>query len=152
MRIIISLLLVAALLASGCGSPTTPAAPVGNQPTRVTRPADLDLGTSKTSDQGLFAVSYQSELDPLTINELHTWIVHVETSDGEPIDDATVVIDGGMPEHNHGMPTQPLVTALGNGDYRVEGMKFQMPGWWTITVSVDAAGQQDRATFNLVLN
>jgi hypothetical protein len=125
---------------------------VGNQPTSETRPADLDLGTSKSSEQRRLAVSYKSELDPVRINELHTWIVHVETPDGEPIDDATIAVDGGMPEHNHGMPTQPIVTPLGNGDYRVEGMKFQMPGWWTITVSVDSDGQQDSALFNLVLH
>jgi hypothetical protein len=118
----------------------------------VTRPADLDVGTSKTSDQGLFTVSYKSELEPLTINELHTWTVHVETAEGQPIDEAAVSVDGGMPEHNHGMPTEPLVTPLGNGDYRVEGMKFQMPGWWTVTVDVSNAGQQDSVTFNLVLN
>jgi hypothetical protein len=153
MRILTPFLLVITLLAAGCGSPA-PSAPAAasNQPTTVTRPADLDLGTSMTSDQGLFTVSYKSELDPLTINELHTWTVHVETADGQPVDDATVSVNGGMPEHNHGMPTEPLVTPLGSGDYRVEGMKFQMPGWWTVTVGVDAAGRQDSTTFNLVLN
>jgi hypothetical protein len=60
-------------------------------------------------------------------------------------------VDGGMPQHNHGMPTQPQVTPLGSGDYRVEGMKFQMPGHWVVTVAVDAEGQQDTATFNLQL-
>ena len=57
-----------------------------------------------------------------------------------------------MPEHNHGMPTQPQVTQnLGGGDYRVEGVQFQMGGWWTITFDIDAGGVQDTVTFNLQL-
>ena len=30
--------------------------------------------------------------------------------------------------------------------------KFQMPGWWTVTVVVAAGDQQDSATFNLLLD
>jgi hypothetical protein len=113
----------------------------------------VDLGTTQTSAGGRFTVAYKSELAPLTINQLHTWTLHIETSDGAPLEDATVTVDGGMPAHNHGMPTQPLVTPLGGGDYRVEGMKFQMPGAWIVTVAItDTAGSPDRATFNLLLD
>ena len=117
----------------------------------VTRPANLDLAATRTTDQGLFDISYTSELDPPTINTVHTWTVHVATPGGQPVDGARVTVEGGMPEHNHGMPTAPLVTPTANGDYRVEGMKFQMPGWWTVTVHVTAGDQQDQATFNLLL-
>jgi hypothetical protein len=151
MRTHILPLFVLVLLLAGCSSPAAPAA-VGGQTDAVARPADMDLATSQPSTQGLFIVSYQSELDPVTINQLHTWTVHVESADGQAVDGATVTVDGGMPEHNHGMPTQPIVTAIGGGDYRAEGMKFQMPGWWTVTVTVDAAGQQDSSTFNLLLD
>ncbi len=151
MRIYSIVFLVLTLLLAGCSSPAAPAA-MGGQTPAVTRPANLDLATTQTSKQGLFTVSYQSELEPVAINQLHTWTLHVAAADGQPLDGAMVTIDGGMPEHNHGMPTQPIVTALANGDYRAEGMKFQMPGWWTVTVTVDSAGQQDSATFNLMLN
>jgi hypothetical protein len=33
----------------------------------------------------------------------------------------------------------------------VDGMKFNMDGWWTLTVSIDGAAGADTATFNLVL-
>ncbi len=115
-------------------------------------PADLDYAVERQSDQGLFTVRYASELDPVSINEVHAWTLHVETADGQPVDDAVITVDGGMPEHNHGMPTQPEVTEnLGDGNYRVEGMKFQMPGWWTITFTIESAGQEDAVTFNLDL-
>ena len=137
-----------------CASPSTPSPRAGQTPA-VTQPADLDLATTQSSHEGKFTVSYKSDLDPVTINKLHTWTLHVADTAGKPLDNATVAIDGGMPEHNHGMPTQPIVTPLGGGDYRAEGMKFQMPGWWTVTVTVTdtvgAAAQPDSATFNLML-
>jgi nitrogen fixation protein FixH len=129
-------------------------APAASNPqaTAAAQATDLDLATTQVSAQGLYTVTYKSELDPITINQLHTWTLRVEDAAGAPLDGATVTVDGGMPAHNHGMPTQPIVTSQGSGDYRVEGMKFQMPGHWIITVAVDAAGQQDTATFNLMLN
>ncbi len=139
-------LLAFSVLMAGCG-PAAPAMQMGSNP-----PADADYGTTRTSDNGLFQATYTPALNPITINELHQWTLHVETADGTPVDDAVIAVSGGMPEHNHGMPTEPKVTeALGNGDYRVEGMQFQMGGWWTITFVIDAAGQQDSVTFNLKL-
>ena len=52
-----------------------------------------------------------------------------------------IQVSGDMPEHRHGMPTQPQVTQnLGGGDYLVEGMRFQMGGWWAVTFAIDADG------------
>ena len=154
MRTFLIFLFPFAVLLGACSSPSTPSAMAGQTPA-VNRPANLDLAATQPSHEGKFTVSYKSDLDPVTINKLHTWTLHVADSTGKPLDNATVAIDGGMPEHNHGMPTQPIVTPLGSGDYRAEGMKFQMPGWWTVTVTVTdtvgAAAQQDSATFNLVL-
>lgn len=115
-------------------------------------PADLDYAPVRLSDQGAFRLSYVSDAQPVPVSRLHGWTLHVETADGKPVDGATIVVDGDMPQHGHGMPTRPAVTqALGNGDYRVEGMKFQMGGWWQIYVDVAAEGQSDKATFNLRL-
>jgi hypothetical protein len=76
----------------------------------------------------------------------------VETADGQPVENAEIVVDGGMPQHDHGLPTAPQVTQeLGNGDYLVEGFKFHMDGWWEIKFVVNSAGQSDGVTFNLLL-
>lgn len=138
------------MAANACSAP--PASPAAMQADAATRPAQIDTATTQMSQQGLYRISYSTELDPITINTLHTWTVQIETADGEAVGGAEVSVEGGMPEHNHGMPTQPLVTAEENGRYAVEGMKFQMPGWWAVTVSVASDGQQDSATFHLLLN
>ena len=52
----------------------------------------------------------------------------------------------------YGLPTKPEVTTdLGKGAHLIEGMKFNMPGWWTLTVSIEGPSGDDTATFNLVL-
>lgn len=57
-----------------------------------------------------------------------------------------------MPRHLHGLPTAPAVTqALGDGRFLIEGMKFNMPGWWEIELHIDGPAGADTATFNLVL-
>lgn len=116
-------------------------------------PENLDTATTRLSDQDIFEVKYSSSLTPISINQIHAWTIHIETADGQPADQVELKIDGGMPQHGHGLPTQPEVTQeLGNGDFLVEGMKFNMPGWWTVTFDITADGQSDSVTFNLVLD
>jgi hypothetical protein len=115
-------------------------------------PANLDLATTRPSAQGLYRVSYAPTRGPIAINRIHSWTIHVAAPDGRPITDAVITVDGNMPQHGHGLPTQPQVTQnLGNGSYLVEGMKFQMGGWWVVDFSIDAGGKRDTVRFNLLL-
>lgn len=139
------------LMLSACAAPASTTGTSGGS-AGMTRPAQVDTTTSLTSKNGIYHISYTADLKPLAINKLHSWTVHIETPEGQAVDGATVTVHGGMPEHNHGLPTAPVVTPEGSGNYRVEGMKFQMPGWWTVTVDVAAGGRQDSATFNLLLD
>jgi hypothetical protein len=105
------------------------------------------------SEEGLFVGSWTSDPDVPPINMVHQWILHIETRDEEPVEGASVTVGGDMPAHGHGMPTQPEVTAdLGGGDYRVEGMAFQMGGYWIIDVTVSAGGETDLIRFGLELD
>ena len=114
--------------------------------------AETDLSASKYSDNGHFQVSYTSKLEPIEINNLHTWVIHIKDKDGKDIANAELKVIGGMPEHNHGLPTQPQITKnLGDGCYLLEGMKFHMLGWWTVTVSIMNKDTSDMVTFNLKL-
>jgi hypothetical protein len=114
---------------------------------------ERDYSTTRTSERGLFKATITPDGEPIAINEIHTWTLHVETPDGEPVEDAVIEMDGEMPEHGHGLPTKPQVTEyLGDGDYRVEGVKFQMTGWWEVKFEIAANGQTDEVTFNLMLS
>lgn len=111
-----------------------------------------DLARSKNSAKGLYALSIAPEAGEPRQGELHAWVVTVKTRQGAPVEGAAISVGGGMPEHAHGLPTSPEATAyLGDGRYRIEGVKFSMPGWWQLKLGVSAPAGADEATFNLVL-
>jgi hypothetical protein len=115
-------------------------------------PSDLDFATTRVSDNGLFNVTYTVSTGTIPVNQIHEWTLHVENADGQPVEDATITVDGDMPQHGHGLPTRPQVTQnLGNGDYLVEGLRFQMGGWWVMDFTITADGQTDTVQFNMML-
>jgi hypothetical protein len=120
----------------------------------VSVPAGLDLASTRLSSDGLYRVTYESEITPVPVNALHSWILAIDTPAGEPVIGAAVAFDGDMPQHGHGLPTLPRVSGeIAPGRYLVEGVKFQMGGWWVIDVTVTAAGgHSDTVSFDLLLS
>ena len=112
-------------------------------------PKDLDYSTMKMTAHETFNVMYKSTSGQIRINRIHSWELMVKDADGQPVNNAKITVVGDMPEHGHGLPTQPEVTMVGGGIYRVDGMKFTMPGWWIVTVSVMAEEKHDNVSFNL---
>jgi hypothetical protein len=113
---------------------------------------DADLSTRRLSKAGLYEVTYAPEVTPIPMRTLHAWTVEVRARDGRPIDGATIRVDGGMPDHGHGLPTQPSVRdALGGGRYLVDGMKFSMGGYWVVDLAIDGAEGRDVVRFELKL-
>jgi hypothetical protein len=83
---------------------------------------------------------------------MYTVQVAVVDANGAAVDDAAIDVDGGMPQHGHGLPTRPRVTrALGGGLYEIEGVRFNMGGWWEFTLAISGTPGADRVTFNLQL-
>ena len=116
-------------------------------------PANLDYSTTRVSDENIFRISYLSTENIIPVNKMHQWTLHIETVDGKPVENATIKVDGDMPQHGHGLPTSPRVTKyLGNGDYLIDGMKFQMGGWWLMDLTITADTQIDAVHFNMLLH
>jgi hypothetical protein len=109
----------------------------------------LPLSASAENDSwltrsGYYRISYTSELQPIEINRIHSWVVHVDSPAGEPLLGAKISVTGGMPLHNHGLPTDPkMTTEIGNGDYLLEGVRFHMNGYWELLVTIDVDGKRD---------
>ena len=104
------------------------------------------------SDSGLFRVSFRSELDPIVINRIHSWVLRVEDEQGAPVSGARITVEGGMPSHDHGLPTAPQVTQeLTAGEYVLEGMRFHMRGQWKIEITINANDKQDVVVIPLEL-
>lgn len=108
--------------------------------------------TTWTSSSGTFKVSYTPSLDPIAINRIHHWVLDLRDSDMQPIAGADIEVKGGMPTHNHGLPTRPHLTReLQTGRYRVEGFRFHMPGTWEIQLLIEVKGVRDTVIIPLQL-
>src|SRR5687768_12389613 len=115
-------------------------------------PKDLDYSRTRTSVAGVYRGTILPQGDSIPQGRLQRWTLHLETAAGVAVDSATIQVDGGMPQHGHGLPTRPAVTRhLGNGDHLVDGMKFNMGGWWVVKFRVSSPAGSDSLVFNLKL-
>ena len=124
------------LLATACAAP----------------PADLDVALTHVTAEKKFVVTLQPPTTPAAINQIHSWKIMVTSPTGVPITHARIAVDGGMPQHGHGLPTRPQATQeLVEGTYLLEGMKFSMTGWWEIKLTIQSTEAADKVTFNTVV-
>lgn len=115
-------------------------------------PADLDLALTHATLEKKFVVTLQPPATPAAINQIHSWRIQVTSPTGLPITHARIAVDGGMPQHGHGLPTRPQATQeVADGTYLLEGMKFSMTGWWEIKLAIQSAEGSDKVTFNTVV-
>jgi hypothetical protein len=115
-------------------------------------PKNLDYSRTRASEAGRYRATIHPQGDSIPRGKLQRWTLHVETAAGVPVDSGDFSVDGGMPQHGHGLPTKPRVTRpLGNGDHLVEGMKFNMGGWWVVKFRVSAEAGRDSVVFNVKL-
>ena len=120
--------------------------------TGATRPAASEFGLGPRASAAGRYVATLEPAAPLRPRQMQTVRVTVRDADGRPVDQAEIAIDGGMPEHGHGLPTRPHVTRqLGDGIYEVQGVRFNMGGWWEFRLAIAGALGPDTITFNLSL-
>lgn len=104
------------------------------------------------SRAGHFQVTVAPDLEPLAINTIHRWVVDVLTAEGTPVPSAEITIRGGMPAHDHGLPTRPEATRyLGEGRYLIEGMRFHMAGSWEVILGIETDAHSDEVAISLEL-
>jgi hypothetical protein len=108
-------------------------------------------GTSATSTHGLYEVVVAPKPENSPVNQLHTWTLELRDRDGDTVEGASISVDGDMPEHGHGLPTEPRVEEVGDGRYEVNGMKFQMGGFWYVQFSIAAEPGRDVARVEFTL-
>jgi hypothetical protein len=109
-----------------------------------------DTVFQEISLQKKYSISLKSTVYPIRLNEIHSWVFHLETLDAKNIEDAKINIVGGMPEHGHGFPTTPSVSKhIGNGNYMIEGIKFNMYGLWAMEFSIASSNGSDNVRYLL---
>ena len=104
----------------------------------------------RVSERSLYTATIDPPPQPVKARRMMTLSVSIRDAAGNPVEGAQIDVDGGMPQHGHGLPTRPRVTrSLGDGRYQIDGLRFNMGGWWVLQLSVQASGGSDRVTFNL---
>lgn len=112
--------------------------------------ARVDFATEQISRKGLYKVLLLQGGDKNPVGEFERWRVLLTHPDGTPVHNATLHIKGGMPQHGHGLPTQPKITPAGApGEYIVEGLQFSMPGWWEVSFYISSGQRDDSVTLNI---
>ena len=103
------------------------------------------------TDRG-YRLQIFSQVTPLEINRIHSWELLLTDTNGAIVNDATIQVSGGMPEHDHGMPTLPRVTeTLNNGRLLLQGVRFHMPGYWELIFNIQTPNGADSAKFEFTL-
>jgi len=101
---------------------------------------------ARTSEEGLFVIDLWPRNGGPPLHRLHAWVVRIRDPAGRPVTPDRVTLTGGMPQHGHGLVTQPRATDVGpDGEVVIEGMKFHMPGIWTLRIEIVAGSQADTA-------
>ena len=121
-------------------------------------PNGVNIDREKLSLDEQFKVSVKPSISYLPLNKIHHWMVTVTTPDGKAINPQLQVI-GGMPLHGHGFSTELSITPSKEpGVYRLDGVKFNMIGWWQLVFilhGTDNGGTKttkDSAVFNIPIN
>ena len=116
------------------------------------RPDQSEFGFGpRASTTGAFVATLEPET-PFVKKKLQRARLVVRDKNGELVRAAQVTLDGGMPQHGHGLPTRPRVTRnLGDGIYDIDGVRFNMGGWWEFKVAIAGKAGNDTVTFNFAL-
>ena len=120
--------------------------------TGAKRPAATEFGLGPRSSTNRLYIATIEPARELKPRQMQSVLVRVTDTDGHPVDGAKLTIDGGMPQHGHGLPTRPRMTrTVSAGTYEIEGVRFNMGGWWEFKVTIATGRGEDSVTFNLSL-
>ena len=112
--------------------------------------ADTTWVLAGATDSGFYQLRLSPDGGAPEIGVLHAWIVQVSDERNVAFVPAHLSVSGGMPTHGHGLPTEPEISRfLGNGRFRLDGVRFNMAGEWEFTVRVVGPRGPDQATFAL---
>jgi hypothetical protein len=96
---------------------------------------------------------YRASLRPeLTqAGQIADWRMLIETPDGKVTASPTLVMQSWMPDAPRVVGDQPRALNLGDGVFRVDGLRFDRAGWWNLRVRISDAGVTDSLAFNLIV-
>jgi len=148
---------VSLLLLAACGGASDPAPTAGPAASAEAADASGAWQATRWTQGRKYQVTLDLHPDPPAMGELFEVRARLLDRAGEPIEDAKVRLDARMPQHDHGMMTDPIddpgvcddqgTCRNPDGVYTTRGFKFHMGGEWTILVSVEGPLGPDNTSF-----
>ena len=83
------------------------------------------------------------------VGEPQRWVIHLEQRNGRRVAHAKLQTRVWMPETGLESAIRPTATYIGNGEYRLDDVRFTRPGWWNVALVVNAAAGIDSLAFNV---
>jgi|688.fasta_scaffold02207_18 DNA-binding beta-propeller fold protein YncE len=103
-----------------------------------------------SSAQHRYRIHYKASQWPPSVGEtlaIEAHLVPLEELTKEP----ALVLDGGMPEHGHGLPRDTRATRLGDRHWKFEGLRLHMGGRWRLYFDIHEGAHTERAEWEVVL-
>ncbi len=105
-------------------------------------------GDKRVLDNARYQIAYRTE--PQTVpTGAHFVVDFAVCPRGKAAAPTAVRVDANMPDHRHGMNYKPVVTKVGPGVYRAEGLLFHMPGRWDLTFDIVTGNTTQRLASTL---
>ncbi len=97
---------------------------------------------------------YQSTLDckhPLSTGSFQYCNFKLHKKDNL-VKNTQIFMSGGMPGHDHGLPTLPQISWSENEQtYVIKGLKFSMPGKWILNFKINASEVADKDMISMAV-
>lgn len=105
---------------------------------------------TQQTDKKYFSVKFTCQQQPAAGD---FQVCHIMLKRGvDVVIDAKIAVDGGMTAHGHGLPTAPKLSATDiPGHYKIDGLKFSMPGEWVIGFKVLSGQLSDQVVFTVLI-
>lgn len=144
-----------ALGAVGCAGDESTAAPASSLCDSFDTPYETySAGMTRPGESERLQVAIVDATPAPPTRGTNDWTVQVLDMGGSPMSEATVVaVTPFMPDHGHGTSVVPEVGATNSdGEVDVSSIDFRMPGVWTVSFDVEAAGVTDRVVFGVCVD
>lgn len=143
------------LIVSGCSQPAgRPETRPSESKAKPPEPPVAAQSTEVVDSDKVFQITFTPAPFPIEAGKPFSLGVDVvRRATQAPIgEEASLSVDAAMPEHRHGMNTQPRVTRVGPGKFEVKGMHLHMSGRWEMYFDVVEGAVTRRATHVLELD
>ena len=102
------------------------------------------------SEQGFYSVDVQCAANPVVVGKNNMTVTINNAKSMKPFERKLIIeVVPWMPAHEHGSSDIAVVTYLGKGQYRIEGINFTMQGDWDVYLKLEDDGKEDTVVFNV---